>query len=376
LVLPIAGRYPGAVSALALHDSHARWGGTLGSVHGCEVVFHYGDVAAEHGALREAAAALDLGFRTRLVVMGTDRDRFLNGQVTNDLRRLEVGQGCYAAIVNARGKMDGDAGIYRLPEEWLLDCEPGLTETLSSRLERHVVAEEVRMLDATPHYGLLSVQGPKAEEVIRRLLPDLPLPPAPYAFASFRHPAWGESYCMNQPRLGRPGYDLHLPAAGLVSAASQLDAAVRAVGGRWAGWEALETARVEAGIPRFGADMDNTTLPPEAGIESRAISYAKGCYIGQEIIARIRTYGQVARTLRGLRLTSPSAPLPDPGDPLLLGAQVMGKITSAVRSPVLGVPIALGYVRRECQAIGTVLEVRSARGGNTAEIVPLPFLTP
>ena len=364
------------MSALALHDSHARWGGTLGSVHGCEVVCHYGDVAAEHGALSQAAAALDLSLRTRLVVMGADRDRFLNGQVTNDLRRLEVGQGCYAAIVNARGKMDGDAGIYRLPEEWLLDCEPGLTGALSSRLERHGVAEDVRILDATPHYGLLSVQGPKAAEVIRRLLPDLLLPPAPYTFASFKHPAWGEAYCMNQPRVGRPGYDLYLPVVGLASAAVELDAAVRAVGGRWAGWEALETARIEAGIPRFGADMDNTTLPPEAGIESRAISYAKGCYLGQEVIARIRTYGQVARTLRGLRWTHPTAPLPEPGDPLLHGAQVVGKITSATRSPVLDAPIALGYVRRECQAIGTQLEVRSAGGGNTVEIVPLPFLTP
>ena len=241
------------MTALALHDVHEQWGGAFGALHGCEVVRHYGDVLAEHRALRETAAVLDLGFRSRLVVVGQDRDRFLNGQVTNDLQRLDVGQGCYAAIVNARGKMDGDAHLYRLSGEWLLDCEPGLTAKLSRRLEHYVVADDVRVLDAAPHYGLLSVQGPKAEEVVRQAIPGVALPAAPFAFVSLTHPEWGEMYCMNQPRLGRPGYDLHAPTGALALLAGSLQSAVARVGGRWAGWEAFETARIEAGIPRYGA---------------------------------------------------------------------------------------------------------------------------
>jgi folate-binding protein YgfZ len=134
--------------------------------------------------------------------------------------------------------------------------------------------------------------------------------------------------------------------------------------------------RIEAGIPRFGVDMDENNLPPEAGLDSRAISYTKGCYIGQEVIARIRTYGQVAKALRGLRLPDGLKNLPTKGDKLFLGEKEVGYITSAIASPTFNTNIALGYVRREANRIGTELILRTKDGDTAAKIVDLPFRSP
>jgi folate-binding protein YgfZ len=150
-------------------------------------------------------------------------------------------------------------------------------------------------------------------------------------------------------------------------------AAARNLGGRLCGWQAFEIARIEAGIPRFGADMDETNLPPETGIEARAISYTKGCYIGQEVIARIRTYGQVAKALRGLRLADNLKDLPHRGDKLYLGDKEIGYVTSAIASPTLKSNIALAYIRREANQIGTELTLRTTAGESSVRIVQLPF---
>jgi folate-binding protein YgfZ len=184
----------------------------------------------------------------------------------------------------------------------------------------------------------------------------------------------GEIYCMNQPRLGSNGFDLFAPAASLAALADKLIAAAKGLGGCACGWRALETARIEAGIPRFGAEMDENNLAPEAGIEERAISYAKGCYIGQEVIARIRTYGQVAKSLRGLRLADDLKELPRKGDKLFAGGKEVGYVCSAVRSPTLNANIGLGYVRREHNAIGSALQVRTLAGEAPAAIVATPFV--
>jgi folate-binding protein YgfZ len=162
--------------------------------------------------------------------------------------------------------------------------------------------------------------------------------------------------------------DLFVPAAAMQEMAARL----LARGGRLCGWQALETARLEAGRPRFGADMDETNLAPEA-LDTRAISYTKGCYIGQEVIARIRTYGQVAKSLRGLRLGGDAQEAPARGAKLFFGEKEVGSITSAVWSPALRALIALGYVRREANQTGTELEVRTTGGKVPARIVDVPF---
>jgi folate-binding protein YgfZ len=353
---------------LPLHEFHQAAGAVFTEVNGQEVVVHYGDWLGEYAALRQGAGVLDLSFRARLCLLGADAQRFLNGQVTNNVKDLSVGQGCYAALVSAKGRLHSDLNIYRLESEMLLDFEPGLSASVAARLEKFVIAEDVQVVDAAPHYGLLSVQGPKAAEVVGGLWPRLALPPEPMAVIKVAQPAVGDIYLTCQPRLRSRGFDLFVPAAAMHSLAAPL----LERGGRLCGWQALETARVEAGIPRFGADMDQTHLAPEA-LDARAISYSKGCYIGQEVIARIRTYGQVARALRALRLGGARKEAPARGAKLFLGEKEVGGITSAVWSPALQAVIALGYVRREANHTGTELLVQTPGGKIPAQIVELPF---
>jgi len=341
-------------------------------VGGERVPAHYGDVLAEHTALREAAAVLDLSFRGRICLTGADRQRFLHGQVTNDVTGLKVGEGCYAALVTAKAKMVSDLNLYLLPDEILLDFEHGLAEKVAPRLEKFIIADDVQVVNAAPHYGLLSVQGPKAAEVLGQTGIQIKLPEKSFSFSAAKTSDLGEIYLMNQARLQTAGFDLFAPAGAMEAAAEKLLAAVRRIGGRVCGWQALELARVEAGIPRFGADMDESNLAPEAGIQSRAISYSKGCYTGQEVIARIRTYGQVAKSLRRLRLADDLPQLPAQGDKLFKDGKEAGYLTSVARSPSLSANLALGYIRREADQIGAELALHVSGKESLVRVVGAP----
>jgi len=361
------------VTGLSSREFHLSLNARFTAVNAVEVVEHYGDPLAEHAALRDNAGVVDLSFRSRLCLTGADRRRFLNGQVTNNVKDLGVGESCYAALVTAKGRMESDLNIHCLPDELLLDFEPGLSAAVASRFEKFIIADDVQVVDAAPHYGLLSVQGPKSGNVIEKLGLELALPAQPMRLTTATVASIGDIYCMNQPRGAAAGFDLFVPVTALADVFNKLIAAAREAGGRACGWQALEMIRIEAGIPRFGQDMDATNLAPEAGIESRAISYSKGCYIGQEVIARIRTYGQVAKALRGLRLPDGLGELPKRGDKLFHGDKEIGYITSALASPTFQRNLALGYIRRECNEPGTELKLQSANGDVPVRIVPLPF---
>jgi folate-binding protein YgfZ len=354
------------MSPLLLHEIHREAGASFCELNGQEAVAHYGDWLAEYQALRAAAAVFDLSFRGRLCVVGADAQKFLNGQVTNNVKDLKVGAGCYAALVSAKGKMESDLNIYRLENETLLDLEPGFSARVTQRLEKFIIAEDAQVVDVAADYGLLSVQGPNAAAVLAASLPGLALPQEAMAVSKLAGADSSEIYVTHMERAREAGFDLFVPAAALPQTAARL----LEHGGRWCGWQALETTRVEAGIPRFGADMDENNLAPEA-LGSRAISYSKGCYIGQEVIARVRTYGQVAKALRGLRFGGPARELPLKGAKMFSGEKEVGFITSASYSPRMGCVMALGYVRREANEAGRALRVETPNGKVPAEIVEL-----
>ena len=306
-------------------------------------------VEQEFTALTQTAGWLDQSDRSRLCLLGTDRVQFLHGQVTNDINNLGELTGCYAALVNAKGKMESDLFAYRLADEILLDFEPGLTATVQARLERYVIAEDVEIADVAPHFGLLTVQGPQAATVLTAL--DLPTPSEPLTVACTED----EIYVVHQPRLGTVGFDLFIPIGAmdvwrerLATAAPQCQ------------MPAFEKARVLATIPRFGVDLTTDHLPPEGGLETRAISYAKGCYIGQEIIARIRTYGKVNKVLRGLTLEGAA----EVGTELMLGDQSVGQLTSVTTEP----NVALAMVHRNAAEVGTQLQ--TSEGAATVSTLP------
>lgn len=363
-----------STTTLPLRALHERRGARFGAVNDAPVVLDYGEPLAEHAAFRTTVGVIDLSSRGRLCLLGADRLRFLHGQITNDLQRRRVGEGCYAALVTAKGKMVSDLNVFVLPEELLLDFEPGLTRAVIARLEKYIVADDVQVVDVGPHYGLLSVHGPGAEAAMRATGWFDELPAIAWSWTRAADAARGEIYLVRHARIGLPGFDVFAPVGALGDVAEALLAAAEAAGGCACGWTAFEIARVEAGIPRFGADMDETHLPPECGIEERAVSYRKGCYIGQEVLNRIHSIGHVNRRLCGLRFEGDLAAAPARGDTLLKNGREVGHLTSAVFSPVLQTHIALGYLRREHAAPGTELILRSVGGESIARVVELPFV--
>jgi folate-binding protein YgfZ len=285
--------------------------------------------------------------------------------------------------------MESDLNLYCLQDELLLDFEPGLTQRISQCLEKYIVADDVQVVDVAPSYGLLSVQGPQAPAVLRAVLAGLgpgnsatsvippqsgPPPAQPFASVKITDTILGEIYLANQPRFGGAGFDLFVPSHSLKRLRERLEEAAQATGGRACGWDAAEMARVEAGIPRFGLDMDETNFPQECGIEGRAVSYTKGCYVGQEVLNRIHTIGHVNRQLRGLRLADWLSPLPNRGDKLYHNGKEAGYTTSALQSTTLKANIALGYVRKDANQIGTELVLRTASGESPVRVVELPFV--
>lgn len=330
--------------------------------------------AADYRSLQETCGVFDLSARGRLCLVGADRTAFLNGQVTNQVKGLNTGSGCYAALVNARGKMQSDLRIYLLEDEILLDFEPGLSAMVAARLEKFVIAEDVQIVDASPHYGLLSFQGPLAATLADTLVDPACSKLGEHEIRKIENPALGSCYVARTTRIGIPGFDWFVPVGALAYASRTIEEPLKALDGRWCGMAAWETVRIENGVPRFSADMDENTLPPEAGLETRAVSYNKGCYIGQEVIARIRTYGEPARVLRGLTLSpAVSGALPERGSKLRREGKEIGWITSLVKSPKVGGMIALGYVRKEWKAIGSRLNWTSGSADGDALVEAQPF---
>jgi folate-binding protein YgfZ len=352
------------MAALSLHDFHQARGATFTIQHGSEAVGCYGSIEKEYLTLTQSSGLIDLSFRSRICLLGADREKFLHGQVTNEVARLTVEQGTYAALVTAKGKLETDLYMYKLPDELLLDFEPGLTEKITARLMKYIIAEDVQIVDVAPHYGLLSLQGPHAAESLQvaAFIPKLPETPLNWMQTALPN---GDLYLVNNARFGSAGYDLFVPINDMASVAEKLSAS-----SEWIGMEACEIARIENAIPRFGIDMDETNLAPEA-LGENAISYAKGCYIGQEVIARIRTYGQVAKALRLVRLPAELQSLPRRGEKLFKNGKEIGQITSSTLSPKHGAKVALAYVRKEANALGESLHLSVADGG-VAQIIALP----
>ncbi len=302
-----------------------------------------------------ATTLADRSDRGKLGLVGPDAAVFLNGQVTNDVEALAPGEGCYAALLTNKGKMLADLRLLRTEDGVLLDCERVALQDVFDVLRRALVGWRVELVKRTVQEALLAVDGPGA----RALTGADALPAAEHA----HRPA----------PLG--GADVRLVATDrgvdVLCAAEDAGAVREALLGAGAaevGEEAAEVARVEAGRPRYGVDLDATVIPQEAGLNERAVSFTKGCYVGQETVARLHYRGKPNRHLRGLRL---SAPVPA-GTPLRLGDREVGRLTSSVVSGRLG-PIGLAIVRREAEPGATLA---AGDGGATAEVVALPFEPP
>ncbi len=309
------------------------------------------ELDAQYRQLREECGVLDRSERGKLLVLGAEAAEYLQGQLTNDVEALEPGEGCYAALLDRKGHMQADMRVLRLaPGAVWLDTEAETLAAVSRHLGMYKIGREVEIEDVSSARAVLSLIGPRGAEVAGT---------PPLAEGAWESVSIEGAECL---AVGTAlGIDLICDAA----EAERLTAALAAAGAPAVGPEAAEVLRIEAGTPRFGAEMDAATMPAEAGIVERAVDFEKGCYIGQETVARLHYRGKPNRHLRGLRL---SAPAPS-GAPLALNGKEVGRLGGSGVSPARG-PIALAVVRREAEP-GAQLAV--GEDGVTARVVDLPF---
>ncbi|HUK55343.1 MAG TPA: aminomethyltransferase family protein [Nitrospiria bacterium] len=356
-----------------LHEAQQALGAAFKPSGGLEMVRSYGNPTLEHQTVRKHAGLIDQSHRGKLRLKGKDRADFLHGMATNDIKKLTPGSGLYAAFTNDKAKMLSDARIYCLSDAFWIDLEPEATEKTQKHLDKYTLASDVVIENQTESYGLLSIYGPTSHAIITHMIESQTLPTMEYSIASFSMDGVPVLAARNEI-TGEPGYDLYIPVGAMAAAWNRLMQAGGPHGLRPVGLDALDSLRIEAGIPRYGIDMDDSNFPMEAGLEKRAISYTKGCYIGQETIARADALGRMNKRLMGLVLTSPS--VPTAGQPILAppaspGApdRVIGAVTSAVLSPTLQKAIAMGYLHRDFTEPGKDVVIE----GRPAKVVSLPF---
>jgi len=300
--------------------------------------------SGEYELVSESAGLVDRADRGKLQMTGGEAADFLQGQLTNDIEGLAAGEGCYSALLNHKGKLRTDMRVLR-GEDWIwLDTEAIGFRPLTWTVETYSLGRDVQWRDLTEERAILSLVGPAARERL-----DVEPPEAEHAFVEGEHGIYVSTLL---------GVDVICDAA---------DAAgVReALGVEEVPEAAAECVRIEAGRPRLGYDMDGDTIPQEAGLNERAVSFTKGCYVGQETVARLHYRGKPNRHLRGLRLSEPV----ERGTELRLGEKVVGRVGSTCVSPALG-PIALALVRREA---GPGERIEAGDAGVSAEVVELPF---
>lgn len=346
---------------LPLRELHLQRGALLGERDGAEVALGYGDTFAEYRAARSSVALLDRSDRTLLRVTGEDRATWLHGMTTNDVKGLAVGAGQRTTLCTAKGKAIGLGVLNKREADILVDLDPLCHDGVVPTLERFLISEDAELLDETGQHALLSLVGPGAAALVQELLQLGALPEERWASITAHYA--GREVWVRRGRLGDlPALDLWAPGPELFELFSARAPML--------GHQAAELLRIEGGEPRYGREVTDATIPQEAGLDS-AISYHKGCYIGQETIARLHFRGHVNKLLRGFALADGSQ-APAPGAAITVQGEDKGKVTSACLSPSQGRVIALGYIRREFAEPGQTVQLATEAGTVEGVVYALP----
>ena len=336
---------------LLLHAKHRETSVTYESFGEWVVPWRFDSCETEYRALRTGVGLIDYSTQALIEVKGADRAGFLHTLLTNDITRLAPGHGCHAALLTASAKLIANLLVLADPDALWLLCDATRAAVVTQTLERYRFSEEVALTNHERREAVLALQGPRALEFLSPLVEALDAlgNPGDHAVRSFhevplrivRHTLTGDAgvLCICPAEHTHKVWTLLGHREGLTLV----------------GWEALNTARIEAGIPWYGMDMDDSTLLPETGLETLLASETKGCYLGQEIVARMRTYGSASRKLMGLQFDGDQ--VPGAGDALMLNGKEAGWVTSACFSPAMKHAIGMGYVKRGFYEPGTQLEL-------------------
>jgi folate-binding protein YgfZ len=345
----------------AWHSLITSAGSQFGDWFGRSAALHYGDAAAEYQALSEGVGLVDASSRSLVAVSGADRASFLHNLCTNEIRKLPAGAGAEAFLLDARGHIVFHTLILAGNDEHILDAGPGQGEQLLRHLDKYLIRERVELLDRSHDWGELLVAGPQAVPLLAKLVGD------EFPAERLAHlPTYlgGRNVTIVQVDLARPiSFLVRATKDDLPIVWSELVQA----GARPCGEQAFDAARIEAGHPFFGRDISDKNLPQEVGRDQQTISFVKGCYLGQETVARIDALGHVNKTLVGVHFQGEQ--VPQPGLAIASSdGQPVGEVTSAAWSGRLKSPLALAYIRRGHTAPGTHLKSELGE----AKVIALP----
>ena len=357
-----------------LHEQHLKRGARFGDVTGWEVPLHYGDPTAEHAAVRNSAGITDLSHRGKCRVTGEDRVKWLQSVISNDILTLATGAGVYSSLLTHKGRMLTYFRVYALGEAlWLEDVGEIGDATFQALRKFLLYGTKAKIENCAETWGLLLLSGPKAAALIQSALGVDMSGARPLGFVA-REFSGHQALIIRTEETGETDVEILLPAEALAGAWECLWEAGAPMGLHPFGAEAREALRLEAGLPLAGYDLTDEIVPPEANLEGKAFSLNKGCYPGQEVVARMDTYGSVRRRLVGLVLADPI--IPPKGAKLFSGDREVGWLSSAAYSPALACPIAFGFPLRDFTTPGTELTVDLNGRRHKATVRQLPFYPP
>ena len=330
----------------------------------CPPVLHFGNPGAEYRAAKRGAVVFDVGDRTQIEIRGQDRQRFLHNFCTNDIKGLKNGAGCEAFVVTVKGRVVAHIFVFAEPDALWVEAHPGAEETLLAHWNRYLINEDVQLSGRTAELGELLLSGPQSAAVLSTLDVDPPFAGS-CELLDRRTVRLGEGHVAIRrvDMLGQTGFLLSTARSELTKLWSTLIAA----GARPAGAQTFHALRIEAGFPWCGIDLSEENLAPEADRNKQAISFSKGCYLGQEPIARIDAHGHVNRMLRGLRLDS--GLVPEQGTQLVTDeGRAAGVVTSAALIPDENRAVAVAMMSSSCREPGTMVRVRTDGGEEAASV--------
>lgn len=356
-----------------LHDRHAELGAQWTEITGWEIPIHYGDPLAAYHAVRQAVGIADLSHRGKCRITGEDRTKWLQSITSNDILPLSAGQGLYSSLLTHKGKMLTYFRVFTLPDAIMLEDVGDLGDTTFQSLRKFLLyGTKAKLENCRESWGLLLLSGPRTPSLLQSAWNVDVTGLKPFTFA--RADIAGEPAMMiRTEETGEIDVEVLLPANVLVTAWDRLWEVGTALGLQAFGSETREMLRLEAGLPMAGRDLTEEIVPPEANLEGKAFSLNKGCYPGQEVVARMDTYGSVRRRLVGLVLADPA--IPTNGAKLFSGDREVGWISSAAHSPSLSSSIAFGFPLRDFSKSGTELTVEINGQRHKATVHALPFYT-
>ena len=364
------------MTTLPLHQQHQALGATFQKDGDWEIPTHYGNPQLEYEALHTSASLADISFRGNVIVTGDDRITWLQSIISQDILPLQTGQGRYSTFMDHKGKILTYFRVFIRPEQVVIEDVGEVGEQTYTALKKFLLyGTKAKMAKGLESQGLLLISGSKAGEILKNSLgvevENLgSLQSMPFSFEG------AEGFIAKTEETGMADFEIFVPLNALSALWIHLLKAGEPVGLKPIGEATRETARIEAGLTRLGPDINDRIVPPEANLEGIAFSLSKGCYPGQEVVARMDTYGSVKRRLVGLVIEGTANDLPEVGAKLFSGTREVGWVSSSTFSPLLQKPIALGFPLRDFTPPGTQLEIETQGKKFAASVSALPFTAP